>query len=48
MNGYKCIIIEDEPLAQNVLKKYIADHPSLDLVAVCFDGLEAQPILSQQ
>src|SRR6187431_1987620 len=48
MNRYKCIIIEDEPLAQNILKKYIADHPSLELVATCADALEAQPILSQQ
>ena len=48
MNRYKCIIIEDEPLAQNILKKYIADHPSLELVAICGDALEAQAILSQQ
>ena len=48
MNTYKCIIIEDEPLAQNVLKKYISDHPLLELVAVCHDALEAQPLLSQQ
>lgn len=48
MNRYKCVIIEDEPLAQNVLKKYIADHPSLELIAICNDALEAQPILSQQ
>ena len=48
MNRYKCIIIEDEPLAQNVLKKYIEDHPSLELAAVCNDALEAQAILTQQ
>ena len=48
MNRYKCIIIEDEPLAQNILKKYIADHPSLELVAICPDALEAQSILTQQ
>ena len=48
MSRYKCLIIEDEPLAQNILKKYISDHPSLELVAVCADALEAQPILSQQ
>jgi DNA-binding LytR/AlgR family response regulator len=46
MNRYKCIIIEDEPLAQNVLKKYIDDHPSLELIAVCADALEAQSILN--
>ena len=48
MKRYTCIIIEDEPLAQNVLKKYTADYPLLDLVTVCNDALEAQPILSQQ
>ena len=48
MTRYKCIIIEDEPLAQNVLKKYIGDHPSLDLVAVCADAFEAQTALNQQ
>ena len=48
MNQYKCIIIEDEPLAQNVLKKYIGDHPSLQLIAVCPDAMEAQTILNKQ
>ena len=48
MNRHTCIIIEDEPLAQNVLKKYIEDHPSLELAAVCNDALEAQTILTQQ
>src|SRR5215467_5782991 len=44
---YKCLVIEDEPLAQDVLKKYIGDHPSLELVAVCADALEAQQLLSK-
>ena len=48
MSIYKCIIIEDEPLAQNVLKKYIADHPSLELAGTCTDALEAQVILNKQ
>lgn len=41
-------MVEDEPLAQNVLKKYIGDHPSLELVTICNDALEAQGILMQQ
>jgi DNA-binding LytR/AlgR family response regulator len=45
---FKCVVIEDEPLAQQVLKKYIADHPMLQLVAVCNDALEAQQILSSE
>ena len=48
MNRYKCIIIEDEPLAQNILKKYIGEHPSLELVSVCNDALEAQSILTRE
>lgn len=46
MNRCKCLIIEDEPLAQNVLKKYIGEHPTLELIAVCNDALEAQGILT--
>ena len=48
MNLYKCIIVEDEPLAQNVLKKYIGEHPTLELIAVCNDALEAQTILTRE
>jgi len=48
MNRYKCIIVEDEPLAQNVLKKYIGEHPTLELIAVCHEALEAQSILTRQ
>src|ERR1700754_667279 len=45
---YTCVVIEDEPLAQDVLKKYISEHPSLELVAVCGDALEAQQLLATQ
>ena len=38
----KCFIIEDEPLAQNVLKKYIEDYPLLELCGIYRDALEAQ------
>ena len=48
MNTYTCIVIEDEPLAQNVLKKYIEEHPSLKLVAVCNDALEAHGVLTRE
>ncbi len=44
---YRCLIVEDEPLAQNVLKKYIAEHPLLELVAVCGDAPEAQQWLAR-
>lgn len=47
-NAYQCLVIEDEPLAQQVLKKYIQDHPSLELAAICSDALEAQQVLAKQ
>src|SRR5258706_9014040 len=42
----RCAIIEDEPLARNVLKKYITDYPLLELAAVCNDAIEAQSVLA--
>jgi DNA-binding LytR/AlgR family response regulator len=45
---YKCFVIEDEPLAQQVLKKYIADHPLLQLAGISNDALEAQQLLSSE
>jgi DNA-binding LytR/AlgR family response regulator len=45
---YKCMIVEDEPLAQQVLKKYIDEHPSLEVAAVCADALQAQQVLAKQ
>jgi len=44
----RCMIIEDEPLAQNVLKKYIEELPSLELLAVCSNALEAQGIVQSK
>jgi DNA-binding LytR/AlgR family response regulator len=45
---YSCLVVEDEPLAQNVLKKYIGDHPFLELTGICQDAQEAQQVLLRQ
>ena len=37
----KCIIVDDEPLSRDILRRYIGDVRDLDLVAECPDGLEA-------
>jgi DNA-binding LytR/AlgR family response regulator len=37
----KCLVIDDEPLAQEVLVQYISDCPSIELLQVCSDALEA-------
>lgn len=41
----KCAVIEDEPLAQDVLRKYIEDVPFLRLSGMYNDPIEAQPQL---
>lgn len=43
----RCLVVEDEPVSQDILKKYIADMPELELVAVCGDAIQATGILKQ-
>lgn len=45
MNTYQCIIVEDEPLAQNILKKYIQEVPFLELKSCCDNAYEAMDAL---
>ncbi|GLR17216.1 LytR/AlgR family response regulator transcription factor [Portibacter lacus] len=37
----KCIIVEDQPPAQRILKKYIADYGMIELVGTFADALQA-------
>jgi len=40
-----CIVVDDEPLSQNILKKYIGETPGLELIAVCSNAFEANDVL---
>ena len=42
-----CMIVDDEPLSRDILRKYIAELRDLDLVAECSDGFEATQRLAQ-
>lgn len=44
----KCIAIDDEPFALQLLKDYISQVPYLELVALCEDVFEANKVLQQQ
>lgn len=44
----KCIIVEDELLAQNVLQNHLQKTDRFELVAVCNNALEARAVLSKQ
>jgi DNA-binding LytR/AlgR family response regulator len=41
----KCIIVDDEPVAHYVLVNYIKQNPQLELVAQCYNGIEAMDYL---
>lgn len=43
-----CIIVDDEPIARDILKTYIAQVPYLTLVASCDDAFEAMQVLNKK
>ncbi|MBO6531642.1 MAG: response regulator, partial [Muricauda sp.] len=44
----RCIIVEDQPPAQRILRKFIQDVPTLQLVEVFSDGLKAMEFLNTE
>lgn len=42
----KCLIVDDEPIARQIVEKYCAYLPELEVVASCADALEAKQIVS--
>lgn len=45
---YNCIIVEDEPLAAEVLQDYIKQVPFLELKGVCNDAIFASEMLQRE
>ncbi|MGZ8525813.1 MAG: LytR/AlgR family response regulator transcription factor [Chitinophagaceae bacterium] len=48
MQQYNCIVVEDEPLAAEVLQDYIGQTPFLKLKGVCADAIYAMEILQKE
>jgi two-component system, LytTR family, response regulator len=44
----KCLIVDDEPLAREVLKRYIEQMPVLELMGECGNAIHANTLLQQQ
>lgn len=44
----RCLIVEDEPLAAEVLADYIAEVPHLELVGTCEDAIYASSFLKKE
>lgn len=43
----RCIIVDDEPLAREILEQYIKDTPHLNLITSCSSALDAIQVLSE-
>jgi len=48
MNQISCIIVDDEPLSQDVIREFVNEIPWLRLKGVCFNALEAMEILHEE
>lgn len=48
MLHYNCIIVEDEPLAAEIIKDYIEQVPFLTLKAICSDAIYAMEVLKTE
>ncbi len=47
MQNYSCIIVEDEPLAAEVLKDYVQQIPFLQLQGICSDAIYAMEMMQR-
>lgn len=45
--SYQCVIIDDEPLARELLEGYLEKIPDFELVASCASAIDASVILSK-
>ncbi len=48
MQHYNCIIVEDEPLAAEIIRDYIEQVPFLELKAICSDAIYAMEVLKHE
>ena len=47
LKKFKCLVVDDEPPAREVLKRYIDQIPMLELVSDCSNAVQALTILKQ-
>ncbi|WP_299244810.1 response regulator transcription factor [uncultured Aquimarina sp.] len=43
----KCLIVDDEPIAQNIVKGFVEDTPNLEVLQVCDNAMEALMVLQE-
>ena len=48
MQKFSCLIVEDEPLAAEILEDYIKEIPFLELLTICNDAISALEIIQKE
>ncbi|WP_411029696.1 LytR/AlgR family response regulator transcription factor [Spongiimicrobium sp. 3-5] len=48
MDKYKCLIVEDEVLAQNLLKNYLSKIPDIEVAGTCQTAMEALSFIKNE
>jgi two-component system, LytTR family, response regulator LytT len=48
MKKYKCLIVEDEPIAAEIIASFIERDKELELVQICSDAINAHSVLKHQ
>ena len=48
MQNMTCLIIEDEPLAAEILEDYVKQVPFLQLIKICYDAIFALEVLQRE
>lgn len=48
MSNIKCLIVDDEPVAQRIIAKYLSELSGYEVVGTCLNALAAMEVLRQQ
>ncbi|SFD14482.1 LytR/AlgR family response regulator transcription factor [Spirosoma endophyticum] len=48
MTSYNCLIVDDEPIARDIVQTYCGHLPNLHVIATCGNALEAKAIMQTQ
>ncbi|WP_254560556.1 LytR/AlgR family response regulator transcription factor [Dyadobacter diqingensis] len=48
MRQYKCLIVDDEPIAREIIETFCSHYPSLRIIGLCENAIEAKQILLEQ
>src|SRR4051812_3150392 len=48
MKVLNCIVVDDEPIARDIIVSYCAHLPLLKVIAICSNALEAKSVLEQK